>query len=107
MYGCHTGLSVSQTSCAASNPISVAYASDSLSADVDANRGHASCHASATSLAASDSSAGSMMISREKRPDVSDPTVAMTRSSPRIARSEEHTSELQSLTNLVCRLLLE
>src|SRR5438093_7769841 len=24
-----------------------------------------------------------------------------------IARSEEHTSELQSLTNLVCRLLLE
>src|SRR5437016_11440633 len=27
--------------------------------------------------------------------------------SPRSARSEEHTSELQSLTNLVCRLLLE
>src|SRR5262249_57828050 len=26
---------------------------------------------------------------------------------PRGARSEEHTSELQSLTNLVCRLLLE
>src|SRR5258706_8466833 len=26
---------------------------------------------------------------------------------PRHARSEEHTSELQSLTNLVCRLLLE
>src|SRR5438093_4798555 len=26
---------------------------------------------------------------------------------PREARSEEHTSELQSLTNLVCRLLLE
>src|SRR5262249_61582526 len=25
----------------------------------------------------------------------------------RITRSEEHTSELQSLTNLVCRLLLE
>src|SRR5262249_61491322 len=31
-----------------------------------------------------------------------DPTPAQTRS-----RSEEHTSELQSLTNLVCRLLLE
>src|SRR5438093_10195855 len=29
-----------------------------------------------------------------------------SRPSPR-ARSEEHTSELQSLTNLVCRLLLE
>ena len=26
---------------------------------------------------------------------------------PLVARSEEHTSELQSLTNLVCRLLLE
>src|SRR5258706_2866116 len=26
---------------------------------------------------------------------------------PRPRRSEEHTSELQSLTNLVCRLLLE
>src|SRR5262249_60816837 len=26
---------------------------------------------------------------------------------PRRSRSEEHTSELQSLTNLVCRLLLE
>src|SRR5437016_10768032 len=26
---------------------------------------------------------------------------------PHYARSEEHTSELQSLTNLVCRLLLE
>src|SRR5258706_11473943 len=30
-----------------------------------------------------------------------------SRRSPRRARSEEHTSELQSLTNLVCRLLLE
>src|SRR5258706_2490781 len=26
---------------------------------------------------------------------------------PKVMRSEEHTSELQSLTNLVCRLLLE
>src|SRR5258706_11619357 len=29
------------------------------------------------------------------------------REGPRSLRSEEHTSELQSLTNLVCRLLLE
>src|SRR5215213_11349295 len=29
------------------------------------------------------------------------------RTAPRAPRSEEHTSELQSLTNLVCRLLLE
>src|SRR5258706_9868819 len=34
-----------------------------------------------------------------------EPGVASARS--RAARSEEHTSELQSLTNLVCRLLLE
>src|SRR5258706_676769 len=33
-------------------------------------------------------------------------SVRRTARSPR-ARSEEHTSELQSLTNLVCRLLLE
>src|SRR5258706_12034619 len=32
---------------------------------------------------------------------------ASRRISRRISRSEEHTSELQSLTNLVCRLLLE
>src|SRR5258706_7914175 len=32
------------------------------------------------------------------------PVVRMSAQSP---RSEEHTSELQSLTNLVCRLLLE
>src|SRR5437016_8679602 len=30
-----------------------------------------------------------------------------TRLGPTLRRSEEHTSELQSLTNLVCRLLLE
>src|SRR5437016_13739857 len=32
---------------------------------------------------------------------------ACSRQGPRAPRSEEHTSELQSLTNLVCRLLLE
>src|SRR5438093_7315962 len=31
----------------------------------------------------------------------------MSATLPFLARSEEHTSELQSLTNLVCRLLLE
>src|SRR5262249_61908435 len=34
-------------------------------------------------------------------------SVTMTSRSARGSRSEEHTSELQSLTNLVCRLLLE
>src|SRR5438093_6725729 len=33
--------------------------------------------------------------------------VPKTSAGPRALRSEEHTSELQSLTNLVCRLLLE
>src|SRR5258706_4589468 len=42
----------------------------------------------------------------------SQPRAPATRSGPasrgpRPLRSEEHTSELQSLTNLVCRLLLE
>src|SRR5438046_3852815 len=35
------------------------------------------------------------------------PEAKSRRSRPAGARSEEHTSELQSLTNLVCRLLLE
>src|SRR5437899_5322205 len=34
-------------------------------------------------------------------------SLATMRSSSAIARSEEHTSELQSLRHLVCRLLLE
>src|SRR2546427_7443916 len=33
--------------------------------------------------------------------------VALTRLAPPALRSEEHTSELQSQSNLVCRLLLE
>src|SRR5215213_10619327 len=36
-----------------------------------------------------------------------DPGRARLGVAPRGGRSEEHTSELQSLTNLVCRLLLE
>src|SRR5215213_9262837 len=55
-------------------------------------------------------------ISARKRADLvtlaSMPTFARVWLMPRLkmflgARSEEHTSELQSLTNLVCRLLLE
>src|SRR5438093_3304037 len=37
---------------------------------------------------------------------MSSPLASITRK-PSCTRSEEHTSELQSLTNLVCRLLLE
>src|SRR5438046_7033420 len=45
----------------------------------------------------------------EREHDIRTLAVTGTRNQPleQIARSEEHTSELQSLTNLVCRLLLE
>src|SRR5438093_5509947 len=39
--------------------------------------------------------------------DPAPPDRAPRPTTPRRGRSEEHTSELQSLTNLVCRLLLE
>src|SRR5262249_60537401 len=41
------------------------------------------------------------------RVSVADPAAKLLRTETRVVRSEEHTSELQSLTNLVCRLLLE
>src|SRR5215213_10993883 len=40
-------------------------------------------------------------------PEATHATGCSTTGSSEAARSEEHTSELQSLTNLVCRLLLE
>src|SRR5947208_11354463 len=40
-------------------------------------------------------------------PPVSEPSAAGTSRAPTAARSEEHTSELQSPDHLVCRLLLE
>src|SRR5258706_10994903 len=52
-------------------------------------------------------------ISSRSTPSCSSGATAVARStrrsecSPAHSRSEEHTSELQSLTNLVCRLLLE
>src|SRR5438093_5365335 len=45
-------------------------------------------------------------IDREPGPDTS-PERSLPVPDPAALRSEEHTSELQSLTNLVCRLLLE
>src|SRR5438093_6873433 len=50
---------------------------------------------------------------RPPRPGSSEPVLGLLEPAaddgqrPRTGRSEEHTSELQSLTNLVCRLLLE
>src|SRR5438093_6229878 len=41
------------------------------------------------------------------RADAAPPPPALYCTALRFLRSEEHTSELQSLTNLVCRLLLE
>src|SRR5258706_6145364 len=46
---------------------------------------------------------GTPRVRRREGPPVQRPDRPRTRD----ARSEEHTSELQSLTNLVCRLLLE
>src|SRR2546430_7361313 len=40
-------------------------------------------------------------------PDVSNPNTSSSRAAICWGRSEEHTSELQSQSNLVCRLLLE
>src|SRR5258706_3623060 len=42
-----------------------------------------------------------------RRRQLSAPAAPAPRSPTIVDRSEEHTSELQSLTNLVCRLLLE
>src|SRR2546425_1404421 len=42
-----------------------------------------------------------------RRQDDAVPRDAAARARPRVLRSEEHTSELQSLAYLVCRLLLE
>src|SRR2546430_12572610 len=39
--------------------------------------------------------------------DLREHKVTLSPSPPRCSRSEEHTSELQSQSNLVCRLLLE
>src|SRR5437016_9827198 len=45
--------------------------------------------------------------SRDRTRDIATGKGARVVAEPRRGRSEEHTSELQSLTNLVCRLLLE
>src|SRR6266545_5541283 len=56
---------------------------------------------------------GRPMITHSRLPPHRSQTTAFLRSAPRTAisaaraRSEEHTSELQSLAYLVCRLLLE
>src|SRR2546430_12575823 len=47
-----------------------------------------------------------MMTAKTASPQLI-PSTAMPKHSPPTNRSEEHTSELQSQSNLVCRLLLE
>src|SRR5258706_9517432 len=48
-----------------------------------------------------------LLVRRKGRDDAGDGLGRVQRVQRREHRSEEHTSELQSLTNLVCRLLLE
>src|SRR5260370_2539310 len=50
---------------------------------------------------------GSLSSTQIRPPWASAASRQKTRPSPRLVRSEEHTSELQSHLNLVCRLLLE
>src|SRR5262249_61355596 len=53
---------------------------------------------------------GTHVIGQRPHKDTSTPGNLLSRGQTiqhRLDRSEEHTSELQSLTNLVCRLLLE
>src|SRR2546427_9251292 len=63
----------------------------------------------ATLLAAKAAGVGAIMFTSDnfnKYPKAADPLEAMIEERIR-QRSEEHTSELQSQSNLVCRLLLE
>src|SRR5256885_623005 len=60
-----------------------------------------------TSCAACASSRVPPATPRPRRWSVCSPEAAARRSCSRSRRSEEHTSELQSPCNLVCRLLLE
>src|SRR5438034_4030919 len=46
-------------------------------------------------------------IARVRTGDFQDPAVCLAWKAPVLTRSEEHTSELQSHSDLVCRLLLE
>src|SRR5262249_56978970 len=46
-------------------------------------------------------------LAKAERASASEKVAARPSEAKRFMRSEEHTSELQSLTNLVCRLLLE
>src|SRR2546425_8968595 len=58
----------------------------------------------AESRAAADDAAALVRVEYAPLPAVLDPEAALAPGAP---RSEEHTSELQSLAYLVCRLLLE
>src|SRR5262245_64276726 len=61
-----------------------------------------------TTLFRSCRSSGSIAAGSSRSPaPVHGPWTAAPHPPPRPARSEEHTSELQSLRHLVCRLLLE
>src|SRR5437016_10687740 len=56
-------------------------------------------------LARAESKVG--LVPREAAAEITKKATTKLVTVKRVERSEEHTSELQSLTNLVCRLLLE
>src|SRR5262249_62381027 len=76
------------------------------SSDLPTNGSSRTSRSATVSLAVTECPVGTMSTRRSvpRRRVSSDPVSVVSAAIP---RSEEHTSELQSLTNLVCRLLLE
>src|SRR2546426_3799140 len=65
------------------------------------------CHGFGTGLARVENLQNLDSIALSRRHDLEHPRRGAPAGRPKITRSEEHTSELQSPCNLVCRLLLE
>src|SRR5438046_7635462 len=84
----------------------------SLSSSLFRRALHPRCHRSDPPRPSSDLAPADRLASGDTRRRAADrrrgrPRTRPTKATVAGGRSEEHTSELQSLTNLVCRLLLE
>src|SRR5256885_11533300 len=79
---------------------------NTLFSTTDTSRSHVGSSISSTS---SPSAIAALLTSTSTGPrrEVTSPTIVATSAPTLTSRSEEHTSELQSPCNLVCRLLLE
>src|SRR6266496_5514591 len=82
--------------------------SNTLSCSVIAERITASCHSNGMPSERTQSRQYAAVSSKKRRPtSATAPCTVSSGPSSRVTRSEEHTSELQSRRDLVCRLLLE